>query len=102
MFKNLADPAQTLDSLFFYTACYERETGRAVLRSCSEGGPLFSSVSHVLAARGKGNFISFHLLFVLYSSCIITGFLWSKELLLLLVLINETISILFLEAAFMF
>ncbi|KAI5606231.1 hypothetical protein POPTR_001G472101v4 [Populus trichocarpa] len=41
MFKNLADPAQTLDSLFFYTACYERETGRAVLRSCSEGGPLF-------------------------------------------------------------
>jgi len=52
MFKNLADPAQTLDSLFFYTACYERETGRAVLRSCSEGGPLFSSVSHVLAARG--------------------------------------------------
>ncbi|KAF9667213.1 hypothetical protein SADUNF_Sadunf16G0309600 [Salix dunnii] len=45
MFKNLADPAHTLDSLFFYTGCYEREAGRAFLKGCSKGGPLFSSVS---------------------------------------------------------
>ncbi|KAL9403047.1 hypothetical protein Peur_000019 [Populus x canadensis] len=64
MFKNLADPAKTLDSLLFYTACYERETGRAVLRSCSEGGPLFSSVSHVLAAREQSSSVPHLQLFI--------------------------------------
>ncbi|KAJ6967243.1 hypothetical protein NC652_004716 [Populus alba x Populus x berolinensis] len=54
MVSNLCqiNPAQTLDSLFFYTACYERETGRAVLRSCSKGGAsLFFCISRTCSKR---------------------------------------------------